>query len=210
MCFSFQKTPKELDRYDSSGRTYILSAAFVYQLDIVLELLDAGANPSLPEKDSLDGLLHFLAKTREPEDAAQFAILKKIVTGALFKGLSPDAQNALGMSALHCAVRSGSYGMVAMLLQHGAAPNLRDSAGETPLHLCVSSKLPGFCSTATLLVSSGADPNALDDGGISPLLFLQAQPAPQPKEVRDLIARMMARNREPDSAATAGIEIVSG
>lgn len=191
----------------------MLSAAQAFQLDIVLDLMDAGANIALVDKESGDGVLHCLARLREPDEPTQFATLKKIVTGALFKGLSPDVQNLLGMSALHCAARSGSHGVAAMLLQHGADPNLRAIGGETPLHQCLTARPDNCCALAALLLGSGADANALDDGGMSPLHLLQSQPVPHSKEVKELLARMMAKSRDLEGSGTnltGGIDIAGG
>lgn len=57
---------KDLDKPDQNGRTAILNAAFVYQLDLCLEFLDAGACVTALEPDTGSTMLHYLAKAREP------------------------------------------------------------------------------------------------------------------------------------------------
>lgn len=56
--------------------------------------------------------------------------------------------------------------LVKAMLEHGADPNARDSAGHTPLHWAVQS---AAAETVRLLVAAGADVNAKDNDGETPL-----------------------------------------
>lgn len=62
-------------------------------------------------------------------------------------------------TALHTAAAKGNKPMVALLLDHGANPNLRDHYGRTPLDLSLFFR---HADVARLLLAHGARPNAFD------------------------------------------------
>ncbi len=68
-------------------------------------------------------------------------------------------------SALHIAVKNGSYEIVEDLLKITDV-NITDGYGRTPIHYA-SAK--GFTKIAELLIKNGADVNVKDDRGITPL-----------------------------------------
>ena len=198
---------KELDRLDQNGRSFIMTAAFAYQLDILLDLLDAGCSVTVCERDSQNTLLHYLSKAREPAEEAPLLTLKTILHGALAKGLAPNLLDNSGNAALHYAARAGNRHVCGVLLQHGALANLRNALGETALHACVAGTAEGWAATAALLLERGADPNALDDSGRSPLLLLQAQPT-QNAETRALVACMQrVRQHDIQEVPAAGLRV---
>jgi ankyrin repeat protein len=56
--------------------------------------------------------------------------------------------------------------VVKELLERGANPNLRNSAGQTPLTFAAGR---GFAEIVSLLLSKGGNPNDQDDNGDTPL-----------------------------------------
>lgn len=82
------------------------------------------------------------------------------------EGVSPDACNADGVTALHCAAASANYPMVEYLLEAGANVNVADDHGWTPLH---SAAYNNHHETVELLLAYGADVEALDSQGQTPI-----------------------------------------
>lgn len=183
--------PKELNRLDQNGRSCVLNAAFAYQLDICLDFLDAGADVVIQEKETMNTVLHYLCKAKEPTVDAQLLKLKTILHGVIAKGLNPNTIDSYGCSPLHYAARVGNWSVCHILIQYGAAVNLKSDLNETALQWCVSNPLSGWFRVAMLLLDSGADPRCLDDGGRSAISLLLDQPA-LTSEMREVLARMEA------------------
>ncbi|MCA8448897.1 ankyrin repeat domain-containing protein [Burkholderia vietnamiensis] len=89
-----------------------------------------------------------------------------VMRSALDAGADPNAANKHnGWTALHEGAFNGE--VVRLLLDNGADPNVRDIAGETPLHFAARS--PHDTSTETLL-QGGANPSITDAKGATPLI----------------------------------------
>jgi ankyrin repeat protein len=67
-------------------------------------------------------------------------------------------------TALHSAVSRLQSDVVRILLEAGANPNVRQSAGWTPLH---AAAMNGDLANVELLLHAGADPAATNDEGRS-------------------------------------------
>jgi len=78
------------------------------------------------------------------------------------KGASLSAQNMLGQSALHEAVRLGNVPLAALFLKAGASATLADNQGNTPLHNLV---LFDSVEMGELLVANGANVEAANNEG---------------------------------------------
>ncbi len=85
--------------------------------EIIRQLIDAGADPSLAICD---------ASTLE--EPAYVRLLLKI-------GAAPDTVNADGNAPIHLAAATGRYHVVDALLSAGANPNLPDAKGHTPYEI---------------------------------------------------------------------------
>ena len=71
----------------------------------------------------------------------------------LKKGADINAQDSMGMTALHWAIDRQQKGVVEFLLTNKARVDLQDEQGQTPLHLTVWNRNTDF---AELLISHGA------------------------------------------------------
>ncbi|KAG8530261.1 uncharacterized protein KY384_004762 [Bacidia gigantensis] len=76
------------------------------------------------------------------------------------------ATNYRGKTALHLAAENHRVGMVGLLLEHGAEPNVRSDGGWTALHNAADK---GHEDIAALLVEWGADINATTSSGMTAL-----------------------------------------
>jgi ankyrin repeat protein len=134
----------------------IFEAAAFGDVDRLTELL--GAEPSLVTSYSGDGFtaLHFAAFFGRFEAAALL----------IERGAEVDAFGRGWMTgtAMHSAVSRLQSDVLRILLEAGANPNVRQSAGWTPLH---AAAMNGDLTSVELLLASGADPAATNDEGRS-------------------------------------------
>jgi uncharacterized protein len=125
-------------------------------LDRLTELLTD--EPSLVTSYSGDGFtaLHFAAFFGRYEAAALL----------IDRGAEVDAFGRGWMTgtAMHSAVSRLHADVVRILLDAGANPNVRQSAGWTPLH---AAAMNGDLTSVELLLASGADPTATNEEGRS-------------------------------------------
>jgi uncharacterized protein len=134
----------------------IFEAAAFGEVDRLTELLSD--EPSLVTSYSGDGFtaLHFAAFFGRYEAAALL----------IQRGAEVDAFGRGWMTgtAMHSAVSRLQSEVARILLEAGANPNVRQSAGWTPLH---AAAMNGDVISVELLLASGADPTATNDEGRS-------------------------------------------
>ena len=90
----------------------------------------------------------------------------KNVKRCLKAGADPNAQDELGMTALHEASRTGKTAIVRLLIEHGADPNARWTNNITSLDWACAW---GYIAIARLLLDAGADVNARNNDCCTPL-----------------------------------------
>ncbi|TMS36472.1 hypothetical protein L596_003623 [Steinernema carpocapsae] len=122
-------------------------------------LLESGeASPSAVDADDCS-LLHWTAINNR-YDAAKLLIERKCDVNAI--------GGVLASTPLHWAARHGHARIVALLIQNGANPDLRDVEGFTPLHVAVQ-----FSCTPVVayLLAKGQSPDTPDETQMTPAMW---------------------------------------
>lgn len=150
------------------GELTVFEAAALGDAERLRGVLDA--DPGLARAWTPDGFtaLHLAAYFGGSRAAAELL---------LERGADPDApaRNATLVTPLHSAVAGGEAGVVAALLEHGAAVDARQQEGFTALH---GAAFAGNRPMMELLSGHGADPDLRDDRGRTAADLLQASASP--------------------------------
>ncbi|KAL6049432.1 putative serine/threonine-protein kinase mkcA [Balamuthia mandrillaris] len=153
------KAKPELDPLDTNHRTPLHCACSHMHSKVIEYLLKQGANPSLPTKSGATAL-HFICSSGVAPDRAP-KLVKMMLES---KDFNIDAQDNLGQTPLHKAVKADCVEMVSLLLSHNANPNTTDKTGVSPLH---SAMHTGRKDLVLLLLQSNAD---IDAEGIADIV----------------------------------------
>ncbi|EFA07512.1 pyrexia [Tribolium castaneum] len=148
--------------YDGEQRSRGKSVLEIWDDDYIQARLQASILPDaediieMIEQDNTETIF-----TKNPTSLLLIATWlqkEKVLQEVLEKGVSLQAVDGEGRSALHLAACTGNIDCIKLLLQHGAEISARDALNRaTPLH-CAASK--GHLSAVKLLIRHGADVNA--------------------------------------------------
>lgn len=101
--------------------------------------------------------------------------VRKIVEILLTKGISVDAKNKAGATALHLAAKNKHDVVSEFLLRNGASIDILDNANNSVLHFVAMSNLDTDDSVEKnlidLFVAKGSNVNARNKSGITPLVI---------------------------------------
>lgn len=186
------KDPALIKDADADGRTALHHACFEGKTDVVVFLLDQGAEINRKEtkydltplhmaawkgqaeviRVLLDRGADLNARERDNETALFYAAASDSVESVallLSRGADlKDDKSRVGNSVLWLAVERGRYPVAKFLLEKGADPKYKKEHGDTMLH---SAAWRGTPEMIHLLVDAGLAPNALDETGWTPLMM---------------------------------------
>jgi ankyrin repeat protein len=181
-----QRARTLLKTTDRMGRTALHVAAAYGHRDVVLALLEAGADPTAVDSDSRTPL-HCAAEA--DSEGACLALLD-----ADFD-LLEAAGGAGGGTPLHSAAVHGASQAALALVQSAANPNARNALGRTPLHVA------GTLVLVRLLVEAGSGVRATDAEG---WMAVHAAAGARPSPNTQLLSGLLELEAEAAGAREAG------
>lgn len=176
------KDPSILKLRAKDGSSLIRQAIYRQRPDTARLLMELGAQPdffdacALGDRNAIDTFLGMdsTLATAYAEDgfsALGLAIFfghRDVAIHLLALGANANepSRNAIKVTPLHSATSTGDLTMTAILLSHGADPNVKEFLGGTPLHTAAGE---GKLEIVQLLVRHGASPTLRTNAGETPL-----------------------------------------
>ena len=156
-----------------TGNTLLHTATKAGHAAAVVALCNAGADPTLADKEKLTPLI--LACQRGSKECVE-ALIEAARSQAQRGGADEDAaegalllhKDRTGKLGAHYAVMNGHFALVRLLLEKGVDVNSADSSDNTLLHYAAAY---GQASVAELLMAAGAERNSLNMWKLSPLFI---------------------------------------
>lgn len=179
----------DVNQRDASSRTALHMAASRKSAEIVVLLLDAGADVDA-EADATAGRVHPL------HWAANFGRAAN-VKALLEHGAKVDVVTLQGDTALLLAAKSGHVEVAEALLQAGANPLAEEATyGDTPIYLAA---MAGHVKLVELMVANGVDVNLRNSRTGETPLWVAAM-----DDRVEVIAYLLASGADPNIANASG------
>jgi ankyrin repeat protein len=160
----------------------LVEAVEQHDVDGVMRLLAAGADPNEPDRE---GVRPLTIAAHTPE---------AVVAALLEHGADPEVADAEGSTPLYLVAVAGETGKARRLLEAGADAN-RISAGPTDGSPLCAAACWGYRETVELLLAHGADPNLAEDEHMTPLAWAAAGMHPE------VARRLLTAGANPDRGA---------
>lgn len=162
---ALREQPEAIDEIDNCGRAPIHDAVEHSNIDVLEQLILAGADTI--RRDVQDWTPLMVAANNGHEGAAQVLLQNDQCRRHV------DLQENYGGTALHLAVRAAFPECVRMLLEEGASVEKRDYIGQTPLHYLALSQADQQTAHRIIRLLQGqhARLDAQDNFGLTALLL---------------------------------------
>ncbi|XP_048254161.1 uncharacterized protein LOC124119118 [Haliotis rufescens] len=158
----------DINLQDLEGRTALHFATRHTNIDCVLVLLQKGVALNIKDKQGMTAL-HYAAKEVNSRDEKMvLGIMKLLLKQETEQETGIEAQDILGMTPLHHAVKSRKIDRVMLLLQQKVNLNLQETNGKTALHFAATFQ---SWPIASRLLDAGCDANMRDLGGKTALHY---------------------------------------
>ncbi|HEU4326870.1 MAG TPA: ankyrin repeat domain-containing protein [Roseiflexaceae bacterium] len=192
-----------------TGATLLHRAAMRRQPSVVRLLVEFGASVSRPARDgrtALGAALEEPTATSQPARATLEIVRVLVGAGAPLgiPDLPPGAAQPVRphKPPLALAAKNGHLEALAVLLEHGAAVDARDSGGMTALH---DALLYGWTEAARQLLAAGADPGATNGPRATTPLLLAVRPLERIDQAAALVLLLVRSGAALDQADREGV-----
>ena len=138
-----EKNPELLNIKESRGITELYVASQSGCLPIVQCLLQAHADPNIPNP-----------KGDTPLHIASYYGYQKVVKCLLQAQANPNFQDKSGVTPLHLVCQKGKFDIAELLLLAHADPNIQDNYGQTPLDIAIDN---GYSQIVEILLQTITD-----------------------------------------------------
>lgn len=169
----------DVNSVDEFGRTPLLIAANLVDLELTQLLLDSKAEIEQRDKGNKTALLVALEKNN-PE----------VALALLNAGANSQAVGSDGRTALIIATEKEMVPVMKVLLKHPANINAQDKYGQTALMWAVATG--SALELTTLLLEAGADATIKDGSGNTALYYAKRR---ERKDIQDLLLEKVNENR---------------
>jgi ankyrin repeat protein len=117
------------------GQTPFIRAALSGDIDVMRLLLEHGADPNIATTQGSTALMaaagiNWIPAQTFSHSEADYVEAVKL---CLDRGANVNATNSLGLAAIHGAANRGWVSVIQILADHGAALDVKDNAGRTPM-----------------------------------------------------------------------------